>query len=237
VFKHTRALRLILGSALLASALLAPAVAMAATDESPDFSVAHDGRNPNGSTNRTPFWEKYLADNYGGTWDCTKFNLTTDPVVLPQDEDALIIKAGTMNYGWVPAPAGEYSPPMNSTSHYFICDQSTTVEDRVIAPQGDIGGPCADPAYYGIFDNTASTVPLKFRFRWYDSNGLNVVTKIVPAGAIYRTWEHWVSPNTVIRVAYQDPDTGVWITLTSETSVNGLYPPCEYQRGFEYPTS
>jgi len=106
----------------------------------------------------------------------------------------------------------------------------------VIDPVGDIGGPCADPAYYGIFDNTGSTVPIVFRFRWYDGSGLNTVKKTVPAGAIFRTWEHWVKPFTTIRVAYKNPTTGNWVNLASEQSVKGNYPPCEYQRGFEYPT-
>lgn len=99
-------------------------------------------------------------------------------------------------------------------------------------PDGGIGGPCADPAYYGIFDNTDSTVANVFRFQWYNGNGLNTVKKTVPAGLIFRTWEHWVKPFTTIRVAYKDPTTGNWVTLASEQSVKGVYPPCEYKRGF-----
>jgi len=101
-------------------------------------------------------------------------------------------------------------------------------------PGGDIGGPCADPAYYGIFDNSDSTVANVFRFQWYNRNGLNTVKKTVPAGAIFRTWEHWVKPFTTIRVAYKDPTTGNWVLLASEQSVKGTYPPCHYQRGFDY---
>ena len=69
----------------------------------------------------------------------------------------------------------------------------TVTAQAQIAPRGAIGGPCADPAYYGIFDNTASNVALQFRFRWYTRLGLHTTNKVVPAGAIYRTWEHWVN--------------------------------------------
>lgn len=106
---------------------------------------------------------------------------------------------------------------------------------EAVQPVGDIGGPCADPAYYGIFDNTASTVAVKFRFRWYTRLGLHSVRKTVPAGAIYRTWEHWVKPFTIIRVGYKNPTTGKWVNLAKKESVKGNYPPCEYKRGFTYP--
>ena len=83
-----------------------------------------------------------------------------------------------------------------------------------IAPTGDIGGPCSDPAYYGIFDNTASNVALVFRYRW--NNGIQrTIKKTVPAGAIFRTWEKWAKPSTAVRVAYKNPTTGNWVTLAS----------------------
>ena len=104
-----------------------------------------------------------------------------------------------------------------------------------IAPKGAIGGPCADPAYYGIFNNTASSMALEFRFQWYTRSGLHTVKKTVPAGAIYRTWEHWVKPFTTIRVAYKNPSTGNWVNLASKESVSGRYPRCIYKHGFEYP--
>jgi hypothetical protein len=113
-----------------------------------------------------------------------------------------------------------------------------TVTGRAqIAPTGAIGGPCADPAYYGIFDNTASSVAVQFRFRWYTKAGLHLTKKVVPAGAIFRTWEHWVKPFTTIRVAYKNPSTGKWVTLASKQSVKGNHPPCVYKRGLDYPTA
>ena len=76
---------------------------------------------------------------------------------------------------------------------------------------------------------------VKFRFRWHNNNGLNVATRTVPAGAIYRTWEHWVKPNTLIRVGYKNPTTGMWVKLASEQSVKGTFASCDYKRGFHYP--
>jgi hypothetical protein len=232
--RGTRSVGFAVATALMVALMGAGAVL--AADEAPDFTVAHNAAHPDGNTNDASFWEKYLADNYGGTWVCEKFELTTDPVVLAADADALIIKAGQWNYGWVPAPAGSYSPPENSTSHYFICDSDTPVEDDVIEPDGDILGPCADPAYYAFFDNTASTVALKFKFVWYNNLGKNVITKIVPAGSTYTTWQHWVKPFTEMKVGYKDPNTGIWINLVKETSVKGRYPVCPYSPGFSTPT-
>ena len=145
---------------------------------------------------------------------------------------AIVVKAGQYNFIWQPAPAGTYTTNPD-VSHYYLC--SGPVQDLVIDPSGDIGGPCADPAYYGIFDNTLSTVPLTFRFRWYTNYGLHTVRKVVPAGAIYRTWEHWSKPNTLVRVGYKNPDTNLWVNLATELTVKGSYPNCEYQRGFEFP--
>jgi len=219
--------------ALIASLSIA-GTAMAAVNETPDYTVEHDG---NAGTNDPPFWEAYFEAKYPGTdWTCAKVNGTDDPVVLAAAVDALIIKAGTTNYVWEDAAAGEYSPPANSTSHWLTCDDGVGPPPReVVEPFGGIGGPCADPAYYGIFDNTESTVAVKFRFRWYTASGLHTVVKVVPAGAIYRTWEHWVKPFTTIRVGYYSTELGRWVNLDSETSVKGRYPACEYQRGFEYP--
>lgn len=102
-------------------------------------------------------------------------------------------------------------------------------------PRGAIGGPCADPAYYGIFYNTASTVALTFRFQWHTASGIHTVQKVVPAGAIFRTWEHWSKPGTNLSVAYKNPNTGNWVTLASDVSVHGYFPDCTYKHGFEYP--
>lgn len=104
-------------------------------------------------------------------------------------------------------------------------------------PDGGIGGPCLDPAYYGIFDNTEGDQAYVFRFRYYNGNGLQTITKTVPAGAIFRTWEKWVKAFTTMRVGYFNPDTGRWVNLETRQSVKGNYPPCDYQRGFTYPTN
>jgi hypothetical protein len=113
-------------------------------------------------------------------------------------------------------------------------DVTCPVQNGRISPEGDIGGPCADPAYYGIFDNSDSSVALTFRYRWYNGNGLQKIVKVVPAGAIYRTWEKWAKPGTPLRVAYKHPTTGNWINLASDVAGKGYYPPCVYQRGYDY---
>ena len=91
-----------------------------------------------------------------------------------------------------------------------------TVEDLPFAPTGSLGGPCADPAYYAIFDNTgtdASYAPVKFRMRWYNNHGLNAVTKFVPGGFKWTTYQHWAKPGTIVSVSYKDPISGAWILI------------------------
>ncbi|MEO6350724.1 MAG: ice-binding family protein [Candidatus Limnocylindrales bacterium] len=100
---------------------------------------------------------------------------------------------------------------------------------------GSIGGPCNDPAYYGVFDNTRSDAAIRFRMKWTTTTGPQVTSKWVPGGSIYRTWEHWAKPGTNVRVSYKDPDSGKWINLASTVAVHGSFPPCDYQRGFETP--
>jgi len=101
-----------------------------------------------------------------------------------------------------------------------------TVEDDVIDPAGDIRGPCADPAYFAIFDNTNSTVDVTFRFRWYNFNGIHVVKKTVPAGQYFITTQRWVKAYTTMRIGYKDPTTGFWMPLVNELSGKGRYPAC-----------
>ena len=103
----------------------------------------------------------------------------------------------------------------------------------VIDPVGDIGGPCGDPAYYGIFDNRNSTVAVLFRFQWRNMSGvLRTVEKTVPAGAYFRTTQKLVKPFTTIRVSYFDPATGHWVILKTLKSDNSDNPPCVYPPGF-----
>jgi hypothetical protein len=180
---------------------------------------------PGSAANQATYWEAYFQDAY----DCVKVS-ESGSFTTTQDYDAIVVKGGQLNFIWSPAPAGTYTTNPG-VSHYFLC--GGTVADIIVDPAGSIGGPCADPAYYGIFDNTGSDVTIRFRFRWYTNYGLHTITKNVPAGAVYKTWEHWVKPFTVVRVGYQHPDTGAWINLAKLTSVKGVYPPCEYQRGFQ----
>ncbi|HUP82647.1 MAG TPA: ice-binding family protein [Candidatus Limnocylindria bacterium] len=108
------------------------------------------------------------------------------------------------------------------------CDANTN-------PGGDVGGPCADPAYYGVFDNTASATPVLFRMRWNNGARIRVDARWVPGGSIYRTWEHWAKPGTKVMVGYRDADTGRWVNLDSAIAASGYFPPCVYQHGYETP--
>ncbi len=110
-----------------------------------------------------------------------------------------------------------------------------TVEVLPFMPTGSIGGPCADPAYYAIFDNSgtdASFAPVKFRMRWYNNHGLNAVTKLVPGGDIYTTYQHWAKPGTYVSVSYKDPSTGAWVLIQKVLVVKGSYPACDYTPGW-----
>lgn len=109
-------------------------------------------------------------------------------------------------------------------------------EDQQINPQGSIGGPCADPSYYGVFDNSQTTSQsITFRFQWYNSYGLRTRTKLVPAGAIYTTWIHWTKRNTLVTVDYLDPTTSEWVNLATVTATHGRFPPCQYTPGWSQP--
>ncbi|MDL2334654.1 MAG: ice-binding family protein [Chloroflexota bacterium] len=102
-------------------------------------------------------------------------------------------------------------------------------------PGGGVGGPCNDPAYYGIFDNSASSVPVLFRMKWNNGARIRVDARSVPGGSIYRTWEHWAKPGSRVVVSYWDPDTGSWVKLDSAVAVKGYFAPCVYQHGYEAP--
>lgn len=112
---------------------------------------------------------------------------------------------------------------------------TTATCDANSNPGGGVGGPCNDPAYYGIFDNTASSAPIQFRMTWNNGARVRVEARWVPGGSIYRTWEHWAKTGTKVIVSYQDPDTAKWVTLDSAVAVHGWFPPCVYQHGYETP--
>jgi hypothetical protein len=107
-----------------------------------------------------------------------------------------------------------------------------TVEDTFTPPVGHIGGPCADPAYYAVMDNRLGSDLVKFRFRWYNNNGLNTSVKWVPAGDMFTTWQHWAKPGTYVSLSYKDPQTGLWVLLDKELVVKGRYPACDYTPGW-----
>lgn len=107
------------------------------------------------------------------------------------------------------------------------CDADTN-------PGGGVGGPCADPAYYGIFDNTGSATAILFRMRWATPR-LHVQKRLVPGGSIFRTREHWTKPGTKVVVSYKNPSTGNWVKLASVVTIRGYFPPCVYQHGLETP--
>ena len=226
--------------AMLGTALVAPGVAFAS--DAPDDQV-EQVEGPNG-TNQASYWETYLEDMFSGTYNCTKTDSPTNPTITTH-EDAVIIKASTTNYVWFDDPAtlrdelhsGTYTPPQNSTSHYIICVREGDAPAPVINPDGEIEGPCADPAYYARFDNSLSTVDIKFRFSWFNrvdgAMSLNNVYKVVDAGEVFLTRQKWVSNYTWMRISYKDPITGEWILLDRELSDKGTYPECVYDPGYQ----
>jgi uncharacterized protein YcfL len=180
-------------------------------------------------TNHEIYWETRLG------MDCTKVESNISPVILETGVAVLIIKAGNSNAIWQPAPAGAYSTD-KGTSHWFYCGEEETVEDDVIDPRGSILGPCSDPAYYAVFNNANSTVPITFRFRWYTNYGMHATLKTLQPGRIYTTWQHWAKPNTYVSVFYKHPDTGVWTLLQRKLTVRGNWPKCVYTPGWSTPT-
>lgn len=178
---------------------------------------------PGSLANKEAYWEAYF-----GGMECTKVNESGD-FTTTEDHDVIIVKAGKLNFVWQPGLAATYSTSP-AVSHWFYCDG--TVADQVIDPTGSLEGPCADPAYYAIFDNTASTVFIKFRFRWYNNHGLNAAVKWVPGGSKFITWQHWAKPGTYASVWWKDPIDGSWHLLDRELVIKGSYPPCEYDPGW-----
>jgi hypothetical protein len=175
--------------------------------------------------------EAYWEARFGEGITCTKTDAPTSPVVLAEDHYALIIKNSSFNYIWQPAAAGTYSTS-EGTSHYIVCD--STVEDEFIPPDGEIFGPCADPAYYAFMDNSAGNTLVKMRFRWYNNNGLNTSVKWLAPGDTFTTWQHWAKPGTYVSLSYKDPNTGLWVLLDKELVVKGRYPVCEYTPGWTH---
>jgi len=147
----------------------------------------------------------------------------------------------------VPAPASGECVTVDNTADFKTNDTETTgtdkesvevcspVEDNPRNPAGSIFGPCGDPSYAGVFDNRLSTEKLRFKFTWRTTLGLNKIVKMVPGGAMYKTVLRWAKPNTVVRVFWQDPDTGVWNLLDSKTAVKGRYGMCnDWVPGWTY---
>jgi len=219
-----------MSSMLVAGTALAAPPAPTCADATPDCQDIVEFVN--GAQNAAAYWDLYFDVNGHPDYVCTKIDLQPFPVVLAEDHDALIIKTGQWFYIWVPALAGNYEAAQDSTSHYYTCDGDETVEDQVIDPKGSIGGPCADPAYYGIFDNSTSTVPIRFRFTWYTTLGHNKIVKMVPGGMKYTTVQRWAKPGTPVRVGYQDPVTFEWHNLDNLIADHGSFPPCDYVPGW-----
>ena len=177
---------------------------------------------PNTGMNTAAFW----ADKYDTT--CQKIDSNATPVVVDEPGFAyLIIKAGTTFYVWNPAPAGEYSAPQQ-TSHYYVCGDIPQ-EDQG-NPQGHIGGPCADPAYYAVMDNTEGLVPVKYIFRWQTVSGFHRIKHLVPAGMIWTTYAKWAKPGTLVTLKYFN-ESNDKVLLDSLTAAHGRYPACDYTPG------
>jgi hypothetical protein len=119
-----------------------------------------------------------------------------------------------------------------------VITKSTCADDNNPAgggnnPGGGVGGPCNDPAYYGIFDNSASAAAILFRIKWSNAARVRTFTRLVPAGRIFRTWEHWAKPDTKVIVSYKSPTTGTWVKISSLVATRGWFPVCVYQHGLQ----
>jgi hypothetical protein len=115
---------------------------------------------------------------------------------------------------------------------------TTELKVTPLAPNpvaGSIVGPCRGPSYYAVFDNSSGDEAVRFRFKWVTNHGSHVIARLVPAGAVYRTWTHWAKPGTLLRVSYKDPDSGRWVNLSSQGAVHGYFPTCSYEPGWETP--
>ena len=117
-----------------------------------------------------------------------------------------------------------------------VTNVSTTLDVQRQAPDavdGSVEGPCAGPAYHGVFDNSTGVHSVEFRFRWETAQGTRLVTQSVPAGQVYKTWPHWAKPGSIVRVSYRNRTTGRWINLSARMAVRGYFAPCSYTPGFE----
>ncbi len=167
--------------------------------------------NANGETTDAPVTLTINGNTYTSSDGHHFITPGFDPASIT-DAHANFVVAETGNGAWV-----------LTISHGCVGE---IVEDDVIDPAADIRGPCADPAYFAVFDNTASTVAITFRFRWYNFNGLNNAKKTVPAGSYFITTQKWVRAYRTMRIGYKDPLTNVWKTLVSEQSGKGRFPAC-----------
>ena len=115
----------------------------------------------------------------------------------------------------------------------LACDHNPPPPPPAATPLGGIGGPCADPAYFGIFDNSQMDTATTYRFAWIRGhNHPRSVIKVLPPHTAYATWEHWAKPRTNMTVDYLDSDGVTWINLQTETARRGNHPPCVYKHGW-----
>jgi len=101
----------------------------------------------------------------------------------------------------------------------FAAPAAGWYEEEVIDPAGSFIGPCADPRVKAIYDNTASTVPVLFK--WVHKAGNQ---KVKPARRVHKRWVdggdefttkwHWVrGGGAKTRITYWNTETRTWDLL------------------------
>jgi hypothetical protein len=209
--------------------LIAASPVAAAPAPAPTYVVNWEGSQ----ANKAPYWEDRLKRGYGLDVECRKVDQSGRFTTSVQ-HDAIIIKAGQKNYIWIPAPAATYTSPQG-VSHYFICDG----DEAQLNPKARVIGPCGDPFYRVVFNNTESSVALEFTWRIRSRGGVVLVTIEVPAGAIWRSGWRWVDASTQMWVNVALPDGSTSRLLTMTSAPGGWYGQCpdNFQRGFSYPNN
>jgi len=185
------------------------------------------------------------ADNYMlWIFNATGQGTTTGPVTITINGTTY---ADTNDGHQIVTPAYDPTTITNAHTNFVVDNPGTsgwvltishgcggTVEDEFIPPDGQIFGPCADPAYYAFMDNSAGNTLVKFRFRWYNNNGLNTSVKWLAPGDTFTTWQHWAKPGTKVTLSYKDPNTLLWVQLDQKTVAKGRFPACEYTPGWTH---
>lgn len=199
-----RLARPIIAVAIVALAALIPTAATATQPPHHKVTVCH----------ATP------ADTAADGWHRIRVDIASSGYVKAghsTEHDADIIPPYT--YGSFSFP-GKNWDAAGQAIHANGCDEARVVID----PTARFLGPCFDPHYAAVFDNSESTVPVTFRWRFVRDVDDTVVVKVrtVPAHSVLTTWWNRVQPETWMRVRV----LGVGLLVEQLSAPAGMYEPC-----------